>query len=426
MLAGRSRRLDPLRSLVAAALFQTTKPLTLAQPKKRCQCIERQGFAPLSLCYDSARVRILIDYRPALRHRSGVGEYVDGLATALQARLPKQDSLTIFSSSWRDRLPADAVPGARRVDARVPVRVLNYVWYRLEWPPVEWLAGPLDVAHSLHPLMIPSRGAARVVTVHDLFFLDFPEGSAREIRRDYGALAADHARRADAIVVISEYTRRQVVDRFQVDPERVFVCLPAAPAWRRREEPAVPGPILFVGTIEPRKNLPGLLRAYSELVRRRPDSPDLVLAGRLPPEGAGALRLKEPGLAGRVRSIGYVTDAERQRLYREASMLVVPSFDEGFGLPALEAMTLGVPVVAARRGALPEVVGDAGLLVEIDDPGPLAAAMELVLTDAGTRRRLADAGVRRSARFVWDTSAARLQDAYIAAVARRHSAGERA
>ena len=127
-----------------------------------------------------------------------------------------------------------------------------------------------------------------------------------------------------------------------------------------------------------------------------------------------------------MRAAGYVSDAERQRLYREASMLVMPSFDEGFGITALEAMTIGVPVVAARRGALPEVVGDAGQLVEIEDPGALSTAMEQVLTDAALRRRLAEAGVRRAAQFTWDSSAARLYDAYRAAVARRRPAGGRA
>jgi glycosyltransferase involved in cell wall biosynthesis len=369
------------------------------------------------------RVRILIDYRPALRQRTGVGEYVHGLATALQARLPTQDSLTIFSSSWKDRLPANAIPGARHVDARVPVRVLNFAWHRLEWPPIESFAGPVEVAHSLHPLMMPSRRAARVVTVHDLYFLDSPEATAGEIRRDYAALAADHVRRADAVVANSEHTKKQVVERLDIDARSVHVCLPAAPAWPRRDEPSAPGPILFIGTVEPRKNVPGLLRAYSELAGRRPNAPELVLAGRLPPEGIGGLLQQEPSIAGRVRAAGYVSDDERRRLYREASMLVMPSFDEGFGIPALEAMTIGVPVVAASRGALPEVVGEAGLLVKIEDPGALSAAMEQVMTDAGLRRSLADAGVRRAAQFSWETSAARLYEAYRAAAAHRQPAG---
>lgn len=367
-------------------------------------------------------MRILIDYRPALRQRTGVGEYVHGLAAALLARLPQGDSLTLFSSSWKDRLPSDAVPGARHVDARVPVRLLNLLWHRLEWPPVESFAGSVDVAHSMHPLMMPSRAGARVVTVHDLYFFDQPGATAAEIRRDYRALAPGHARRADAVVVNSVYTKRQVVERFHVDAERVTVCRPAAPAWPRRDEPPVPGPVLFLGTLEPRKNVPGLLRAYAELAARRPDVPELILAGRMPARGVTDLLPREPWLAGRVRATGYVSDAERQRLYREAAMLVVPSFEEGFGIPALEAMTMGVPVVAARRGALPEVLGDAGLLVDIEEPGPLAAAMEHVLTDPDARRRMADAGVRRAAQFTWEASAACLYDAYRAACLRRKSA----
>ena len=139
-------------------------------------------------------VRILFDYRPALRNRTGVGEFAHGLAQGLQAALGPDDSLTLFSSSWKDRLAPGAVPGARQVDARIPVRALNYAWHRLAWPPCEWFTGPVDVAHALHPLMIPSRTAARFVTVHDLFFLDHPEQTRAEIRRDYAQLTAAHRR----------------------------------------------------------------------------------------------------------------------------------------------------------------------------------------------------------------------------------------
>jgi glycosyltransferase involved in cell wall biosynthesis len=366
-------------------------------------------------------VRILIDYRPALRQRTGVGEYVHGLAKALAARLPPEDSLTVFSSSWKDRLAHDAVRGARSADARVPVRLLNLAWHRLEWPPVEWLAGDADVVHSMHPLLMPSRRGARLITIYDLYFLDQPEATASEIRRDYAALARDHARRADGIVVISEYTKGLVTARFDLDPERVTVCYPGAPDWERRAEPSAAGPILFVGTIEPRKNVPGLLRAYAELLTRLPGAPDLVLAGLIPPGASLERELAGHSLAGRIRMKGYVTDETRRQLYREASMLVLPSFDEGFGITAVEAMTLGVPVVAARRGALPEVVGDAGLLVDPEDHRALADAMAQVLSDTATRRRLTDAGPRRAAVFSWEASAGRLQDAYRAAVRRRGS-----
>ena len=232
-------------------------------------------------CYDFPRVRILIDYRPALRQRTGVGEYADRLARALTRQAAGTDTITLFSSSWKDRLPRDVVPGAARVDARVPVRLLNAAWHRLEWPPVEWFAGPMDVTQSMHPLLLPSRGSVRFIAVHDLYFLDHPEQTSGEIRRDYPGLAGEHARRADGVVVPSEYTRQQVGARFHVPEERLIVCSPGAPEWPRRAEPGKAGPILFVGTVEPRKNVPGLLRAYAQLRERIPAAPPLVIAGRI-------------------------------------------------------------------------------------------------------------------------------------------------
>jgi glycosyltransferase involved in cell wall biosynthesis len=356
-------------------------------------------------------LRILLDYRPALRHPTGVGGYAHHLALALQAQLGEGDALTLFSSSWKDRLPPDAVAGASSLDLRVPVRLLNLAWHRLEWPPVELLGAGVDVTWSLHPLLMPSRRAVQFVTVHDLYFLDRPGDTAREVRRDYPALAGAHARRAAGVIVNSAYTRDQVVSRLQVPSERVTVCHPGAPAWPRRAGPSARGPILHVGTIEPRKNVGAILAAYAELLERDPSAPPLVFAGRMtgtpPPAPSG------------VRWLGYITDDERLRLYREASMLVIASADEGFGIPALEAITIGLPVVAAARGSLPEVVGEAGLLVDADDPRALAAAMQRVLEEGLLRVELADRGVARARRFTWGASAAQLLEAFRAGLARR-------
>jgi glycosyltransferase involved in cell wall biosynthesis len=373
------------------------------------------------LWYDSARVRILIDYRAALIHRSGVGEYAHQMALALVPRLSTQDVLTLFSSSWKDRLPGNRVPGARVVDARVPVRLLNLAWHRLEWPPVEMLAGPCDVSHAMHPLLIPAQRSAQVITIHDLDFLDHPENTAAEIRRDYAALAARHASRADGVIANSQYTAREARARLNVPPDRITVCCPGAPAWPARESGPASGIILFIGTVEPRKNIPGLLAAYSRLVERLPDAPPLVLAGRAA-AGAPELRpLGRPPLAGRARHIGYVTDEERVRLYREAVLLVVPSLNEGFGMPVLEAMTIGVPVIASNRGALPEVVGNAGLLFDPACEGALEGAIERILFDRALARRCTELGIERAATFTWRTSASRLVHAYTKAVAVRQA-----
>lgn len=367
----------------------------------------------------SGRVRILVDYRPALRNRTGVGEYAHHMAASLARQAGTRDRITLFSSSWKDRLAPDSVPGAQTLDARVPVSLLNFAWHRLGWPAVELLGAEADVVWSMHPLLMPASDAARVVTIYDLFFLDHPEATVREVRRDYSALAADHAQRADGVIVISEYTRDQVANRLGVPLERIAVCRPGAPAWAPRPEPTAAGPILHVGTVEPRKNVSALVKAYLHLARVRPDTPPLVFAGRVEPHATLLVDRDADIYRERVRYLGYVSDDERLRLYREASMLVLPSTDEGFGLPALEAMTLGIPVVASLRGALPEVVGDAGLLVDGDDRVALSAAMSRVLDEPDLRRELAERGIARSKMFDWDSSAARAREALAAAIGRR-------
>lgn len=366
------------------------------------------------------RVRLLIDYRPALRQRTGVGEYTYRLASALVPRLSPGDELLLFSSSWKDRLFTSPIPGATVVDRRYPVRLLNAAWHRLEWPPIERIAGPVDVAHSTHPLLLPARTAAQVVTVYDLHFLDDPAATSAEIRRDYPSLAPQHARRADAVVVISQYTAALVESRLGVARDRIAICTPGAPGWAPRPRALRRGPILFVGTIEPRKNVGGLLDAYARVAVRRPRIPPLVLAGRAG-EGSEAIlrRTKTAPLAGRVRHPGYVDDEERERLYRAASVLVLPSLDEGFGMPVLEAMTIGVPVIASNRGALPEVVGEAGLLVDPHDPEALAAAIDRMLSEDGLAEHCAEQGRARARAFSWEASAGTLLQAYRAAVARR-------
>ena len=159
-------------------------------------------------------MRVLIDYRPALRERTGVGEYTHELVKALASTLdPGTLDLTIFSSSWNDRLRLDdpGLQGLAAIDRRVPVRLLNLLWHRFGWPGAEALTGrAFDVTHSPHPLLLPSRGAAQVITIHDLSFLDNPDRSRADVRRDYPARVHAHAARADRIVCSSRYTAGEV------------------------------------------------------------------------------------------------------------------------------------------------------------------------------------------------------------------------
>jgi glycosyltransferase involved in cell wall biosynthesis len=370
-------------------------------------------LVPQQVVLRCPNLRFLLDYRPALRERTGAGEYVHEMAAALARRLTPPDTLTLFSSSWKDRLDPGRVPGTGVVDVRVPVRVLNTAWHRLEWPPVERFAGPVDVAHSFHPLLMPAARAKQVVTIHDLDFLDHPERTRDEIRRDYAALAPRHARKAAAVVTISTFTAGEIERRLEVPRERIVVCSPGAPAWPRRQAAPLAGPILFLGTLEPRKNVGTLLKAYAALIAQMPDAPPLVLAGGVTDAAGPWLRaIAEPPLAGRVQHLGYVESDRRYELYARASMLVLPSHLEGFGIPVVEAMTVGVPVIISNRGALPEVAGNAGLVVEADDAEGLAAAMRRYLLEPDTARVAIERGLARATAYSWDASAATLLARY--------------
>ncbi|HEY0284803.1 MAG TPA: glycosyltransferase family 1 protein [Vicinamibacterales bacterium] len=370
-------------------------------------------------------MRIVIDYRPALRARTGVGEHIHQVTSALAQT--GSDEITAFSSSWKDRVPAaraTELPGVRIVDLRVPVTALNLAWHRLRWPPIEALAGgEYDIAHSPHPLLLPARSAAQIVTIHDLHFLSHPERTSAEIRRDYPALVRAHAHRADRIIVVSRFVAGEVQRLLGIAPDRISVCPNGAPQWKGPAAVAgAGGYLLYVGTIEPRKNVRGLLDAYARLLARRADAPRLVIAGRAEPDGSALLAaMNQPPLAGHVEYRGYVTTEEREALYKGAQALVLPSFEEGFGIPALEAMSAGVPVVVSNRGALPEVVGDAGLFIDPDDAESLAAALERLGGDPDLRATCARRGLDRARQFTWTQTAHAVRRAYEEAkLARRH------
>ncbi len=371
-------------------------------------------------------VHVIVDYRPALRARTGIGEYVHELARTLAASAGDSRSVTLFSSSWADRVDprvARDIPGAAVVDVRVPVRALTWAWHRLHWPPIEALTGTCDVVHSPTPLLIPATRAAQVVTVFDLHFLSHPDQVAGAVRRDFAPLARAHVAQADHVIAGSAYAAALVARDLGVPEHKITMTPLGPPAWAAGVRAARQGRrgdrFVFIGTLEPRKNVGVLLDGYAQLLARRPDAPPLVLAGRV--TGAArewAARAAVAPLAGHVTLPGYVSDTERQSLYTHARAVVVPSLDEGFGLPALEAMACGVPVVVSPVGALPEVVGDAGLYAPADAPTAWADALDACLDDT----RAADLAARGRARaeaFSWARTADATWRAYEAAVRAR-------
>jgi glycosyltransferase involved in cell wall biosynthesis len=365
-------------------------------------------------------MRIGADLRPFLKEETGVGVYFRNLMLQLAA-LDRTNEYFLFSSSWKDRFAAEKVPPFAHVrfrDLRIPVRAVNYLWQTWRWPTLDAVFGVrLDLTHSPTPLLLPTRGR-KVVTVYDLFFLDQPEKADREARRVFSRRIGRSLADADGVLTISEFTRRALLTRFPLDERKVratrlglgaiFREEPAEEALAaRRTALALPERfLLFVGAIEPRKNLPNLLSAL-DLLRRRGLETSLVVVGRDGEDSAAVRkRLVELGLERAVRFLGYRPEREIRDLYRLASVFVYPSFSEGFGLPVVEAMASGVPIVASAAGALPEVGGEAVQYVRPDDPEDIAGRIAEVLSDGALARRLTAAGRVRASQYSWEKTAA--------------------
>jgi glycosyltransferase involved in cell wall biosynthesis len=375
-------------------------------------------------------MRVAIDARPAVSAgMTGVGHYT----RELLLHIPNVDSATTYIAwylnarrlfrPWRwDRRFFPMRPNLVERWTPIPATWFERTALRYEQPPLERLVR-FDVLFAPNFVPPPTRTQRLVVTVHDLAFRRFPETAPAATRRWLTRL--DRAVRGAAeIVVPSQASRADLVDLYPVDPDRVTVIHhgvdhdrfhPASPGEvdRVRRRYGIDGPyLLFVGGLEPRKNLPVLLQAYSAL----PDDlrPALVLAGAsVPwnPEGRTALAEALGDLPahsrGRVILTGYVGDPDRAPLYAGAEALAFPSRYEGFGLPVLEAMACGTPVVTSNVSALPEIAGDDAVLVDPEDEGTIADGLRWVLEDESLRDRLRAAGPARAARFTWDDSARR-------------------
>jgi glycosyltransferase involved in cell wall biosynthesis len=362
------------------------------------------------------------DLRPALRKPTGVGGYAMALAERMPALAPS-DRFVFFSASLRDRFAGRAWPrNARLHDARIPVRLLNLAWNRLSWPPLDSLCGTrLDLVHSPHPLIVPSRVGRHLVTVHDLFFLKRPELTRAEVRRDYAPLVRSHLARADGVIAVSQHTASDLMTLLRVPASRIAVIpngvdprfrlspSPSAVASALERHALPQGFLLYVGSDEPRKNLARLVAAHAQLASRRRDTPPLALVG--PTRGP-----LQDGKS--VRGLGYVDTAELRALMEAASALILVSLEEGFGLPVLEAMAAGLPVVCSRGSGLSEVASGAALEVDPLSVEAIARGIETVLTEPRLREELCEAGVARSRQFSWDAAAAATVELYRATLAR--------
>lgn len=352
---------------------------------------------------------------------AGINWYIFHLLTHL-AEIP-DFHYTVFLSDPRAR---EHYQHLQLVPSRWPTHkpMVRIVWEQIVQP-FALRGAHIDLLHALAfagPLAI---SVPWVATVYDLSFIRFPQ-SFNAANRIYLKWATRQSlRRANRVIAISENTRRDLVTLFGAEPKKIEVVYCGIdPSFSPSNDPGdieclrtqhhLPEKmILFVGTIEPRKNVARLIRAFARAKRNAHLPHRLVLVGaRGWKDQEVDAAIEQEGIAEQVIFAGYVAQEELPRWYRAADLFVYPSLYEGFGLPPLEAMACGAPVVSSNASSLPEVIGDAGLLVAPDDEDALADAITRALTDAALREQMIERGLKQAAKFSWARAARETTDIY--------------
>ncbi len=371
---------------------------------------------------------IAIDYTPAIRQQAGIGRIIRGQIQALIERNPGYD-LRLFVVG---QLMADERASAPLPVATTPLSERNMVrlWHRLNvpYPTIErFTGGPLDLLHATDFVMPPNRADHKLLTVHDLAFLFYPDAAMPGLQRYLNVVVPRSIQRADHILADSHNTAHDLHEQWNVPTEQISVVQGAVDHARfyPREDAATEagvrarysignGPfILGLSRLEPRKNFSRLIQAFQQARETGGLPHKLVIGG-----GKGWLfdeifsTVQELGLEGLVLFPGFIDDADLPALYSAADFFAYPSLYEGFGLPIIEALACGTPVVTGNNSCLPEAGGPGALYVDAESVDEIAAALLRLAEDSALRATLSQAGRSHAARFTWARSADQLLDAY--------------
>jgi glycosyltransferase involved in cell wall biosynthesis len=371
-------------------------------------------------------MHIAIDYTPAIHQRAGIGRYTRGLVKAL-ARLDAENQYTllVLGGSGEHFVPT-ALPANFNIRfAPISDRWATVLWYRLNLPlPVEVFSGRADLFHG-PSFTLPPSFAPSLLTVHDLSFLRYPQGAHPALLAWLTKAVPRSLQRARQVLADSENTRADLVELMQIPPDRITVIGAGVDErFKPESEPEtltrvraryqLPDHfVLSISTLEPRKNFTGLIAAFEQVAISSVTDLHLVIAG-----GKGWLyddifaAAETSPVRERIHFAGYVADQDLPALYSLAALFAFPSHYEGFGIPVLEAMACGTPVVCADNSSLPEVAGDAALLVEATDTEALADAMHRLSRDALLREELISRGYEQARKFTWEKAARRLLHVY--------------
>jgi glycosyltransferase involved in cell wall biosynthesis len=372
-------------------------------------------------------MRIAIDYTAAIRQRAGIGNYVRKLVDAmLEQDASNQYTLLTSGRPTRER-PFPTADNVRGRSIFIPDRYLNIIWYRWRLPLyATYFSGQVDIYHGPDFALPPiGKTLRKVVTVHDLSFLEHPEYAVPSLAAYLKKIVPEAVTAADVVCTVSHEVSRTLVEHFQT-PREKLVVIPngVSPHFKRISDPVLLGAtrhkfglkhplVLAVGTLEPRKNHIGLIKAFYQAQKKKRGPAMLALAG-----GKGWLYeetqrlVEELKLEKKVRFLGRVSDLELVTLYSLADVFAFPSFVEGFGVPPLEAMACGAPVITSNTSSLPEAVGDAALLIDPYNTGELSGAITRILENKQLQEELRQKGYERVKEYTWPTSAHKMLSVY--------------
>lgn len=367
-------------------------------------------------------MKIGIDIRPLGHRRTGIGRYLMKVLEHL-ALADQENRYILFYNMMKGRLPDDLPGNAnfQTVSIRLPNKLLNVAWALTSFPELTRFTGPLDIFHTANVQLPPVKNAATIMTIMDLIFIIHPEMAIPSAVRHFKPRIRHYLKRADHILTISRASANDIVEHLGVPESKIAVIYPGTTPITKATETEISRTkakfningnyILFVSCIEPRKNIIRLLQAF-DLSGLGQDF-DLVLAGPMGWHTADIMAAwNSHPCKNRIRWIDYVDDADLSALYSGAMFLAYPSILEGFGLPILEAMSVGCPVLTSNVSAMPEVTGDAALLVDPYDVDSMAHGLGCLASDSALRRNLAAKGIARQAAFTWEKCASEILALY--------------
>ena len=375
---------------------------------------------------------IAIDYTPAYEQGGGIGRLVRDLVAALSQHDTETPYRLFVSGASQSTLPEVPAPNFQWKPTRLSPKWLARIWQRAQIPlPVEVFVGSVDLYHATDFVLPPTLSKTRtIVTVHDLSFVRVPEAASPRLKAYLDVVVPRSITQADHIIADSQATKDDLIDLYSTPLDKITVLLSGVDARYKintnsivlmtmRNRYNIPDtPYLFtVGTVQPRKNYSRVIRAL-KILRAQGYDLSLVIAG-----GKGWLEdemyqtIAETGMKDYVHLIGFVADDDLPVLYSGAECVVFPSLYEGFGFPVLEGMACGTPVVTSNGSSLPEVAGDAALMVNPLDVEAIAHAIQRILDDSALRATLIERGLEQVKHFTWEKSARQLKQIYTDALA---------